>query len=301
MRIEPGEEAPPLAPASTKDDLIKEVPKGVAVLGYAEPPVVHVKAELDDVLREEANQANKNYMPFAYDLEIQPQMLRRYREPTELWDWRQTAALALGDVAGLDLLDLGCGMGEESIYFATLGAWVTAIDISEVGIATLKRRALHCRLPIRAYEMRCDPTSFEDESFDRIHGMGILHHACIEAALAETWRLLRPGGIAVFLEPIGDHAGIEALKRFMMKRRRWLRLRARTTSAHERSLTWDEITQATQRFSRVTTYPFHLTYRLKRFVPERWFDASRRLDSALLTLAPRLQHYAGAAVIRVVK
>src|SRR4051812_8834438 len=98
------------------------------------------KPVLDSVLREEASFANEDYAPYAHDLEINPGMFRRYLSPSELWDWRQMAALLLGNIAGLDLLDFGCGMGEESVYFAKLGARVTGIDISDLGVATLKKR-----------------------------------------------------------------------------------------------------------------------------------------------------------------
>ena len=110
--------------------------------------------------REEADFANQDYRPYIDNLEINPGMFRRYHSPGELWDWRQRSALLLGDVTGTELLDFGCGMGEESIYFSRLGARVTAIDISEVGIASLRRRAARHRLDIRALEMRADPTSF---------------------------------------------------------------------------------------------------------------------------------------------
>lgn len=160
------------------------------------------KPVLDPVLRDEASFANEDYAPHADDLAINPEMFRRYHTPAELWDWRQLAALLLGDIAGKDLLDMACGMGEESVYFAKLGARVTGIDISDVGIASLKKRAAHHRLDLRAFEMRVDPTSFADDSFDRIHGLGILHHVGIEPGLAEVDRLLRPGGVGVFLEPI---------------------------------------------------------------------------------------------------
>ena len=96
------------------------------------------KPSLDRVLREEADFANRDYGPHADHLEINPNMFRRYHSPTELWDWRQRSVLLLGDIAGKDLLDLGCGMGEESIDFSKLGARVTAVDISEVGIASLQ-------------------------------------------------------------------------------------------------------------------------------------------------------------------
>jgi SAM-dependent methyltransferase len=256
------------------------------------------KPDLDRVLRDEADFANQDYAPHADDLDVNPGMFRRYRSPAELWDWRQMAAMLLGDLTGVDLLDFGCGMGEESVYFAKLGARVTGIDISEVGVASLKRRAVHHRLAITALEMRADPTSFADASFDRIHGLGILHHIGIEPGLAEVARLLRPGGIGVFLEPMGNSPTVEAVKTFMMKHARFLGEFDHVTD-HEHNLTWREVEHATRRFDRATLFPFHLLYRLKRFFPLRALDTVRRIDAGLLTLLPSLRHYAGGVVISV--
>lgn len=256
------------------------------------------KLVLDPVLRDEANFANEDYAPYADNLAINPDMFRRYHSPRDLWDWRQLAALLLGDVAGKDLLDMACGMGEESVYFAKLGARVTGIDISDVGIASLKKRAAFHHLDITALEMRCDPTSFPDGSFDRIHGLGILHHVGIEAGLREVDRLLRPGGLGVFLEPLGDSPTVEAVKSFLMKHARFLGNFVRVTD-HEHNLTWREIHAATARFADVRLYPFRLLYRVRRLLPEAWLDAIRRIDSGLLALAPRLDHFAGGVVIAV--
>jgi SAM-dependent methyltransferase len=258
------------------------------------------KPVLDPVLRDEASFANEDYAPHANNLAINPGMFRRYHRPSELWDWRQLAALLLGDVAGKDLLDLACGMGEESVYFAKLGARVTGIDISDVGIASLKKRAAFHRLDITALEMRIDPTSFPDASFDRIHGLGILHHVGIERGLAEVDRLLRPGGLGVFLEPVGNSKTVEAVKTFLMTHARFLGDFDHVTD-HEHNLTWHEVETATRRFAEVRIYPYHLLYRLKRFFPEASLDTIRRIDQGLLALAPRLRHYAGGVVIAVRK
>jgi SAM-dependent methyltransferase len=179
-------------------------------------------------------------------------------------------------------------MGEESVYFAKLGARVTGIDISDVGIASLRRRAAFHKLDITALEMRIDPTSFPDASFDRVHGLGILHHVGIERGLAEVDRLLRPGGLGVFLEPVGNSKTVEAVKTFLMKHARFLGDFDHVTD-HEHNLTWRE----------VETY--HLLYRLKRFFPDASLDTIRRIDQGLLALAPRLRHYAGGVVIAVRK
>jgi SAM-dependent methyltransferase len=256
------------------------------------------KPGLDRVLREEADFANRDYGRHADHLAINPDMFRRYHSPTDLWDWRQKSALLLGDIAGKDLLDLGCGMGEESIYFSKLGARVTAIDVSEVGIASLRRRAAFHRLDITALEMRADPTSFADASFDRIHGLGILHHTGVERGLQEVARLLRPGGTGVFLEPMGDSRIVEAVKGWLMKHGRFLADFDRVTD-HERNLTWSEVDRAVRPFPAAALYPYHLLYRAKRFLPDRTLDAVRRFDAAVFTLVPQLRHYAGAVVIAV--
>lgn len=257
------------------------------------------KPVLDRVLRDEANFANEDYAPFAGDLSISEKMYRKYREPSEWWDWRQMAALLLGNIKDKDLLDFGCGMGEESIYFASLGARVTGIDISEVGVATLKKRAaFHNLKNVTAIEMRADPTSFPAASFDRIHGLGILHHIGIEAGLKEVARLLRPGGIGVFLEPLGDDPKVEAVKNWMMKHGRFLADFDDVTD-HEHNLTWKEIEDATARFDKTTLYPYHLFYRLKRFFPYPILDVIRRIDAGILDLLPMMKRYAGGVVIAV--
>ncbi len=255
---------------------------------------------LDPVLREEADFANNDYAPYADDLQIAPSMFERYTTPLDLSDWRQMSALLLGDVAGKELLDFGCGMGEESIYFAKLGAHVTGIDISEVGIASLRKRAAYHRLPVTALEMRVDPTTFPDDSFDLVHGLGILHHVGIAAGLAEVYRVLRPGGTGVFLEPLGDSAVVEAAKTWIMRHGRFLGDFDEVTD-HERNLTWQEIDRETRRFASAGVYPYHLAYRLKRFMPTRVLPLVRRIDHAMLTLVPGLKHYAGAVAIRVRK
>jgi 2-polyprenyl-3-methyl-5-hydroxy-6-metoxy-1,4-benzoquinol methylase len=258
------------------------------------------KPDLDEVLREEAEHANREYASHASNLAIQPQMFTKYRSPRELHDWRQLSSLLLGDIRGKAFLDYGCGMGEESMYFAKLGARVTAIDVSDVGVGVLRQRAEANHLTIDAHEMKCVPTKFPSSSFDVVHGLGILHHVGIEQGLREVWRVLRPGGIGVFLEPIGNSPRIESAKQFLMKRARFLGTFDEVTE-HEHNLSWEEIENAVTWFSNANVFPYHLLYRIKRFFPYSTHDVLKRIDHALLTMAPRLRYFAGAAVIRVQK
>lgn len=208
----------------------------------------------------------------------QPAVLRAYSAPDTMWDWRQFGAMLLGEVAGKDVLVLGCGARDEALCLAQLGARVTVIDFAKVEIARLNRLAEERRLEIRALQMQCDPTSFSDDSFDRVHGIDILGRAGAEPALAEVRRLLRPRGIGVFLERIGRRLGDD-----------------------HAPLTWAELRAATLRFTNAALYPYHLMSRAHRFVPPSLRDTARRLDFGMLAAAPGLRRFAGDAVVRVIK
>src|SRR5437879_3547839 len=166
-------------------------------------------------LRQEAEFADRHYASYANQLGVNPGMLEKYTHPKQLWDWRQYGAMQLGPVKGQSVLDLGCGMGEESVYFALLGAEVTAIDISPVGIELVKKRAAHNGVAdrIRANAMRADETEFPDESFDVVHGFGILHHIGLAKGLSEVKRVLTPGGRGLSFEHMGNSAFIERLRK----------------------------------------------------------------------------------------
>jgi hypothetical protein len=70
---------------------------------------------------------------------------------------------------------------------------------------------------------------------------------------------------------------------------------------HEHNLSWREVESATRRFADARIYPFHLLFRLKRFLPDSSLAAVRRIDHGLLALIPPLSHYAGGVVIAVRK
>lgn len=248
-------------------------------------------------LRDEAQFSDAGYREHVDDLDINPAMFAKYSRPSELWDWRQFAASLMGDMRGKSLLDFGCGMGEETIYFASLGAQVTAIDISQVGIEITRRRARHNGLADRvdARVMRVDPTELPSGSFDIVHGLGILHHlGDLEQALGEVKRLLKPGGVAVFLEPLGNSPVVESVKEWLLAR-----LDRNAVTEHEENLRVANLERHAGMFSAMEIYPYHLLYRVKRFFPMGVRDYLRRIDHRVLAQFPQLAYYAGAAVIRL--
>ena len=241
-------------------------------------------------LQAEAEFADRHYGPWANHLTLNEALLRCYAHPRSMSDWRQRLGSYLGDLRGRSVLDLGCGQGEEAVYLATLGAHVTAIDISEVGVDIARRRAVHNGVAdrVRAIVMRADPTSFADASFDFIHGIGIIHHVGVENSFAEIRRLLKPGGRAAFLEHMGNSAIIERLRRLL----------GGDFTEYERPVTWDELAARAVDFAEMQLHPYHLTCRLRRLRQTRLF---RAVDHAALTVCPPLRCFASGVVILVRK
>jgi 2-polyprenyl-3-methyl-5-hydroxy-6-metoxy-1,4-benzoquinol methylase len=117
------------------------------------------------------------------------------------------AALLLRDVAGLKVLEYGCGLGSHSVSLATAGAAVTGIDISPFAISQASEQAVKMGVGGNAQfaVMNAEQTTFPDGSFDRVCGTGILHHLDLRACYGEICRLLKPGGQAFFSEPMGHN------------------------------------------------------------------------------------------------
>jgi len=112
----------------------------------------------------------------------------------------------LGDLKGKELLFYGCGIDWSTANkFYISGCPVTMIDISDESIEILQRKIqeMHQEGGIVPLQMDCEELQFESARFDLVFGRAILHHLDMEKALKEIRRVLKPGGKAVFIEPLG--------------------------------------------------------------------------------------------------
>jgi SAM-dependent methyltransferase len=188
---------------------------------------------------------------------------------------------ALGDPAGRTILDLGCGYGELSVWLALKGAAVTARDISPAMIDVTRRLArrfgVEDRLTFSAGPGESLP--YPDGAFDAVFGHDVLHHLDLRAALAEIRRVLRPGGSAVFAEPLGHNP---ILNRFR-------ELSPETRTPDERPLLFSDLPALAEGFASIRHREFHLLT-MAIFV---WFRWGERLDPNKVRYWKRLIEEAG--------
>ncbi|MEO0882657.1 MAG: class I SAM-dependent methyltransferase [Pseudomonadota bacterium] len=114
---------------------------------------------------------------------------------------------------GADVLEYGCSNGDRSLQLAARSNSITGIDISDVAIERANRLALDQGVENATFlAMNAEEMTFDDASFDLVFGSGILHHLDLEKSLSEIRRVLRPGGRAVFVEPLGHNPVFNAYR-----------------------------------------------------------------------------------------
>jgi len=111
----------------------------------------------------------------------------------------------VGPVAGLSIIDVGCGEGKLTRALASLGAQVTGCDpfITETGWTE------HGTGSYRLVKAAADALPEPDHSADLVLFVFSLHHvpeAKLEAALDEARRVLRPSGRLYIAEPLAEGA-----------------------------------------------------------------------------------------------
>ncbi len=110
----------------------------------------------------------------------------------------------LPDVRGLDILDLGCGTGRITRYFAQRGARVTGVDFADkaIGIARSLSTGENPRYEVGSmFELRGEAL------YDVVVSWGSVTFACRDLAQLRTvaislHQIIRPGGKLLLLEPI---------------------------------------------------------------------------------------------------
>jgi len=120
----------------------------------------------------------------------------------------------LGDIRGKRLLDLGCGAGENSVYFAQKGANCVAADYSPGMVEVALKLAAANGVSIEGHTANAMALDFADNTFDIVYASNLLHHIPDpKIALKEMHRVLKPGGKACFWDPLKHNPVINVYRR----------------------------------------------------------------------------------------
>lgn len=98
---------------------------------------------------------------------------------------------------GLNVLEIGVGMGADFLEWLKAGAHASGVDLSAASIERARRR---CELAGYSPDLRvadAEQLPFADNSFDLVYSYGVLHHSPdTPRCVREAWRVLKPGGQA---------------------------------------------------------------------------------------------------------
>lgn len=105
----------------------------------------------------------------------------------------------LPEVRGLSGLDVGCGEGHNTRMVAEAGARMTGIDISETFVRHAREAEKRNPLGIRYEHASAVELPFGDAGFDfAVAFMSLMDIPETDRALAEAFRVLKPGGFLQF-------------------------------------------------------------------------------------------------------
>jgi SAM-dependent methyltransferase len=117
-----------------------------------------------------------------------------------LWGHTERELNALGDVSGLDVVELGCGTAYFSARLAKLGARPVGVDPTPAQLATARRCMSETGIAFPLVEAAAEDVPLPAETFDlALSEWGASTWADPYRWIPEAARLLRPGGRLVFL------------------------------------------------------------------------------------------------------
>lgn len=195
--------------------------------------------------------------------------------------------------SGKNVLEYGCGPGHNAFFLAQHAKNLTAIDISDFAIKTASEKARELGLNNASFvEMNAEELEFNDDTFDLVFGNSIIHHLDLEKSYAEIKRVLKPGGKAVFYEPLGHN--------YLINKYRDATPEMRTEDEHP--LLLKDIHLAEDFFGEIKVHFFHLsTLAAVPFRKTVFFNPLLRLlnamDQIIFNLIPPVKKQAWFSII----
>jgi len=207
----------------------------------------------------------------------------------------------IGDVEDKKVLEFGCGEGWLTKTLAGRGAEVWAFDISNEAVEMTKKRFDNStyKYPPHIEQMSAEELRYDADMFDIVIGIAILHHLDLEKSIKGIKRVLKKGGRAYFMEPLGHNP----LLNFYRKLTPHLR------SPDETPLKFNHLTTIKKTFSNFTHYEYYLT----AFLALAWYtlgakkltmktrDSLHKLDQTILRFFPSLKRFCWYTILEIKK
>ena len=207
-------------------------------------------------------------------------------------------------LAGLRVLDYGCGPADFGVWMATEGAEVTLLDISQTAVDLGILRAAASGVGDRVRGIAADASrlpQLADASFDLVFACASLHHTMkYEGAVGELARVVRPGGRLVLCETWGENPLLGLARR------------VRAWTAGEEEDQGEEIVLSRRELRRLEPWfegwrieTFHFLSMAKRLLRGRLHTSGARValsllenaDRAMIGALPPLRWWCGEALI----
>src|SRR6202171_2035983 len=116
-----------------------------------------------------------------------------------IWRIPEAELGVLGEVAGLDVLEFGCGGAQWGVALAGAGARVVGLDFSAAQLTHARRYMGEAGVEFPLGEASGEDVPLPDASFGSVFcAHGVMSFAKPELAVPEAARLLRPGGLFAF-------------------------------------------------------------------------------------------------------
>lgn len=205
------------------------------------------------------------------------------------------------------ILDIGCGLGEKTESFRRMGWLAAGLDHDAGRIGTASTSFGECSFFLGTSEQM----PVRSGTFDAVFSLSTLQYVDPARTIGEAWRILKPGGKAVFIENLAGSPMARAYR--LVRRVRGYRAGARPKG----HLTAAAVNGLFGVFSEVKSQPFNLTTTgliglslmhesITRadsvtWAPEGTAKLLHRLDSRLVARWPALGRYAWLNLVLATK
>jgi ubiquinone/menaquinone biosynthesis C-methylase UbiE len=204
------------------------------------------------------------------------------------------------------MLDFGSGPGDNALRFTKIGYQIEGFDISEPNVAVsrlvFEKNGFQGRGNFQVSAAETLP--YPDNHFDFIAGIDILHHIDIARSVNECKRVLKPGAVAVFREPLEvpllDFIRNTWLVKLFAPKKKSFELHI---TEDERKLNNNDIVTIQKIFPEMVLKRYFLLARFDKFMREGSDpqpSTLEKIDHFLMSKIPALK-YLGGVVIFVLK